>query len=187
MQPSIAGSRGLCPFLSNRVDAERGKLRPHNRIATHRLRVGERGLFFLGDGGDGRFDDVEAFVELRVGDHERNENADHVVECARGDRDQSVFVAKFGDLLCFGVGWFARFGVADKFDGTHAAETAHFTDELPFLLPGVRAFREVIADRGRASEQAFFFDGFDRGETRLRRRADGHSMCRRVRRPRGHP
>jgi len=72
----------------------------------NRSGVGERGLFFFGDGGQGGFDDVETFVELSFGDHEWDEDADHVVESAGSDRDESVFIAELGDLFGLGVGWF---------------------------------------------------------------------------------
>ncbi len=51
----------------------------------------------LGDGGEGSFDDAEAFVELLVGDDERDEDADDVVEGAGGDGDEAVLVARLGE------------------------------------------------------------------------------------------
>src|ERR1700689_5590613 len=66
------------------------------------LGVGKRGLLFLGDGGQGGFDDVEAFVELSFGDTEGKEDADNVVKGTGGDRDQPVFIAELGDLFGFG-------------------------------------------------------------------------------------
>src|SRR5580698_10516612 len=127
------------------------------------LVVRQSGLLFLGDGGSRGFDHVETFVELSFGDDERHEDANYVVESAGGDRDEPVFVAKFRDLLGFGVGGFARAGVADEFDGAHAAEATDIADELPLLLPASRALFEMFAERSGAGEEVVFFDGFNRG------------------------
>ena len=46
---------------------------------------GKRRLLVLCDGSKRRFDNAEAFSELLVSDHERNENANHIVESSGGD------------------------------------------------------------------------------------------------------
>ena len=51
------------------------------------LRMRKRWLFVFGDGREGGFNDAEAFVELLVGDDERNQDANDVVEGAGGDGD----------------------------------------------------------------------------------------------------
>src|SRR6516165_10195710 len=121
---------------------------------TTRLRVstraGQGGVLGLGDRGEGGFDDVESFVELFVGDDERDEDADDVVEGAGGDGDKAVLVAVAGDLLGFGVGRLARGGAADELDGAHAAKAAHLADEIPFLLPDASALFKTFADFGGA-------------------------------------
>src|SRR5260370_10831776 len=147
--------------------------------ATKPLRAGEGGVGALGDGGEGSFDDAEAFVELLVGDDERDEDADDVVEGAGGDGDEAVLVAVARDLFGLGVGglaWVSRLarivsraasrgsGVADQLDGAHAAEAANVADEIPFLLPAAGAFFKTLAEGGGAREQTLFLDGFDGGE-----------------------
>src|SRR5438034_2156167 len=46
---------------------------------------GKRRLLVLCDGSKRRFDNAEAFSELLISDHERNENANHIVESSGGD------------------------------------------------------------------------------------------------------
>src|SRR6266700_4094767 len=75
----------------------------------------------LGDGGERGFDDVEAFVELLVGDDKRDEDANHVLQRAGGDGDEAVLVAITRDLLGFRVGGLAGGSVAHKFHRAHAA------------------------------------------------------------------
>src|SRR5205814_6440476 len=115
-----------------------------------RLRAGEGGALRLSDGGERGFDDVEAFIKLFVGDHKRDEDANDVVEGARGDGDEAVLVAVARDLPGLGVGglaWASRLarivfraasrgtGVANEFDGAHAPKAANIADEVPFVLP----------------------------------------------------
>lgn len=127
------------------------------------LRVGENRLLLLRYGGKRCFDDVEAFVELLVGDDQRDKDANDVVESAGGDGNEAVLIAIFGDGFGFGVGGFAGLRVADQFDGAHAAETADVADERPFLLPGLGALFKMFADGSGAREEAVFLDGFDGG------------------------
>ena len=61
-------------------------------------------MFWLGHGGEGGFEDGEAFVELFVSDDEGDEDADYVVEGAGGEDVEAVFVAVLGHLFRFGVG-----------------------------------------------------------------------------------
>src|SRR5690349_831442 len=98
-----------CPEAVGWEPGPSGKRTPRNACATKpgRLRAGEGGVLGLSDGGERGFDDVEAFSELLVGDNQRDENADDVVEGARGDGDEAVLVAKPRDLLGFGVGGLA--------------------------------------------------------------------------------
>src|SRR6516162_358040 len=137
---------------------------------TTRLRVSTRarqgGVLGLGDRGEGGFDDVESFVELFIGDDERDEDADDVVEGAGGDGDKAVLVAVAGDLLGFGVGRLARGGAADELDGAHAAKAAHLADEIPFPLPDASALFKTFADFGGARQQAILLYAFDHGERR---------------------
>jgi len=90
--------------------------------------VGERRLLVFRNRSERGLNDGEAFVELFVGDYERNEDANDVVEGAGDDGDETVLVAIFGDGFGFGVGRLAGLRVADQFDGAHAAEAANFAD-----------------------------------------------------------
>src|SRR5579885_2710405 len=92
------------------------------------------------------FENAETFGELRVRDHERNENANDVVKRARGDEDEAVLVAKAGDVPGFRVGMLAGIRVAHEFHGAHAAEAANIADERPLFLPGAGARFKLLAN-----------------------------------------
>src|SRR5208282_371626 len=128
------------------------------------LGVRQRGLLAFRDACQGGFEHVEAFVELLVGNNERNQNANDIVERACRDHDEAVLVAIFGDLLCFGVGGFTSFGVTHEFYGAHGAKAANLANQGPFFLPAAGAFLEMFSDGGRARKEAIFFDGFDSGK-----------------------
>src|SRR5256884_7035620 len=128
------------------------------------LSVGKRGVFLLHDGGEGGSDDTEAFVELPVGDYQRNEDANHIVESSGGDGDEAVLAAILGDGLGFGVGRLAGLYVAHQFDGAHAAQTANVADQRPFFLPASGALFKMFADGRGAREQTVLLDGFDSRE-----------------------
>src|SRR5205807_5005054 len=143
----------------------RGLAMTKKRTALQRKSdVGEGGVLQRGDGSKRGFDDGGAFIELLVGDDEGHENADDVVERARRNGDEAVLVAVASDLLGFRVGGLARGGVANEFDGAHAAEAADVADQIPLALPAAGALFKLLADRERTSQQAFFLDGFDGGE-----------------------
>ena len=129
------------------------------------LSVGKRGVLLLHDGGERGFDDAEAFVELLIGDDERNEDANHIVESAGRDGDEAVLAAILGDGLGFGVGRLAGLRVAHKFDGAHTAEAANVADQWPFFLPASGALFKTLADSRGAREQAVLLNGFDGGES----------------------
>src|SRR5438876_2295830 len=122
-------------------------------------------MFLLHDGGEGGSDDTEAFVELPVGDYQRNEDANHIVESSGGDGDEAVLVAILGDGLGFGVGRLAGLRVAHKFDGAHTAGAANGADQWPFFLPASGALFKTLADSRGAREQAVLLNGFDGGES----------------------
>src|SRR4029077_16391670 len=95
--------------------------------------------------GQRRFEDVEAFIELFVGNDERNENTHYVAVSAGGDGDKAVFVAVLRDFFGgFGVR-LARRLVFDQFDGTHRAEAAYVADDCELLLPSPCALLELAA------------------------------------------
>src|SRR6266404_4110821 len=85
----------------------------------------KRRLLVLRNGRERGLNHGESFVELLVGDDQRDENANHVVKGASGDRDEAVLVAILGDGLGLGVGGLAGLRVTHQFEGAHAAETAH--------------------------------------------------------------
>src|ERR1051325_9057233 len=60
-------------------------------------------LFRCGCGNVGqcRFEDVQAFIKLLVGDYEGNEYAHNVAIGTGGDSDQAVFIAVLRDSLRF--------------------------------------------------------------------------------------
>src|SRR5438874_13356858 len=95
------------------------------------LSVGKRGLFLLHEGGERGFDDAEAFVELLVGDHQRNEDANHIVESSSGDGDEAVLVAILGDGFGLGVGRLAGLSIGNHFDGSYGSQTANVADLGP--------------------------------------------------------
>src|SRR5438132_4363684 len=103
------------------------------------LGVRKRWLLVLRNGSERGFYHTKAFVELLVGDDERNEDANHIVESAGGNGDEAVLVAIFGDSLGFGVGRLAGLYVAHQFDGAHAAQAANVANQRPFFLPGQSA------------------------------------------------
>src|SRR5579859_4625000 len=84
------------------------------------LRVRKRGVLVLGDGRQGGLEHAQAFVELLVGDHQRNEDADNIVEGTGGDGDQPMLVAVARNLLGFGIGRLAALSVANQFHSAHS-------------------------------------------------------------------
>jgi len=54
-------------------------------VASSHLR--QRHLLLLGDRSQRRFDDIQSFVELFVGDYQRHQNAHDIVKRARRDGD----------------------------------------------------------------------------------------------------
>ena len=75
--------------------------------------MGERGLFGLSNGSEGCLDDAEAFVELLIGDHQGDQDADDIVESSSSDGDEAALVAILGDGFSLGVGRLAGLGVAN--------------------------------------------------------------------------
>src|SRR5438132_11078291 len=70
------------------------------------LGVRKRWLLVLRNGSERGFYHTKAFVELLVGDDERNEDANHIVESAGGNGDEAVLVAIHGDgLVSVSAGW----------------------------------------------------------------------------------
>src|SRR6266480_688649 len=128
------------------------------------LGVRKRWLLVLRNGSEGGFDDTEAFVELLIGDDERNEDANHIVESSGGDGDEAVLVAVLRDGLGFSVGGLACLRVAHQLDGAHAAETTNVADQRPFFLPASGALFKMFADGSGAREQTVLLYGFDRRE-----------------------
>src|SRR5882672_6915939 len=110
------------------------------------LCVRKRCLLAFRDTRKGGFDYIQPFVELLIGDDERNENTNHIVERSSGDHDETVLVAILGDLFGFGVCWLASLGTAHQFDGTHAAQTTNVADQRPFFLPAASALFKTLAD-----------------------------------------
>src|SRR6266478_2558935 len=95
------------------------------------LGMRERRLLALGNGCNRGFDNVKTLVELLICDHQRNEDADYIVESSGGDGDEAVLVAIPSDGLGFGVRRLARLRVAHQFDGAHAAKATNVADEGP--------------------------------------------------------
>src|SRR5437660_12684342 len=110
------------------------------------LGVGKRWLLVRSNGSERGFYNAEAFVELLIGDYERNEDANHIVASACSNGDEAVLVAILGDGFVFSVGRLARLRVAHQFDGAHAAETPNVANQRPFFLPGQRALFKTFAD-----------------------------------------
>src|SRR5438094_9258539 len=130
------------------------------------LSVGKRGPLLFHDGGERGLDDTETFVELAVGDYQRNEDANHIVESAGGNGDEAVLVAILGNGFGFGVGRLACLRVAHQFDGAHAAETPNVANQRPFFLPGQSPLFNTFADSRGAREQTLLlyrFTGRERG------------------------
>src|SRR5438309_1489412 len=125
------------------------------------LGVRKRWLLVLRNGSERGFYHTKAFVELLVGDDERNEDANHIVESAGGNGDEAVLVAIFGDSLGFGIRGLACLRVPHQFDGAHAAQATNVADQRPFFLPGQRALFKTFADSRGAREQTVLLYGFD--------------------------
>src|ERR1043166_7359285 len=113
-------------------------------------------LFRCGCGNVGqcRFEDVQAFIKLLVGDYEGNEYAHNVVIGTGGDSDQAVFIAVLRDSLRFVAGRFASDEIFHQFDGAHATEAANFADDLELFLPLITACFEFFAELCGAHAQA---------------------------------
>src|SRR6202011_6183389 len=101
-------------------------------------------LFRLGDVRKAGFQNIQPFVELFVGDHQRYKNAHHVACGACRNRDDAVLVGEVRQLFGLGIGGPARFAVAHQFDGAHPAENANLADQLPLLLPASGAFFKTL-------------------------------------------
>src|SRR2546430_15114043 len=99
------------------------------------LGVGKRGMFLLHDGGERGFDHSEAFVELPVGDYQRNEDANHIVESAGGNGDEAVLVAIHGDGFGFRIRGLAGPEVPHPFQCAHAAQTPNGAHPTPLFFP----------------------------------------------------
>src|SRR6266853_6007631 len=91
----------------------------------------QRGLPAVRDGGQRGFDHTASFVELLVGDYQRNEDANHIVEGAGGDGDEAVLVAILCDFRGLGVRWLARPRVAHHLNGAHAAQATNISHYSP--------------------------------------------------------
>ena len=128
--------------------------------------AGERGALALGYGGQRGFQHPEAFVELRIADHQRHQDAHHVAVAPGGDGDQAVLVAILRDFLGLRIGRLARLRVAHQLDGAHPAEPAHVAYQRPLLLPAAGAFFEALADGLRTLQQPFFLDDLHAGQRR---------------------
>src|SRR5437016_1177791 len=128
------------------------------------LGVRECWLLVFCDRGQRGFDYGESFVELLVGNDERNEDTNHIVESASRNGDEAVLITILCNFLCLGVRRLAGLRVAHQFDGAHAAESTNFADQGPFLLPGLGALFEMLADGGGTREQTVFLDGFARSQ-----------------------
>ncbi len=113
------------------------------------LCVTQRRLFSLGDRRQGSFDHVQAFIELRIGHDQRDEDTHYVVKRPRSDGDQSMFVAIARNLFGFGIRRLAATCIANQFHGAHSAEPANVANQRPFLLPAARAFFKPLADGDR--------------------------------------
>ena len=71
--------------------------------------MGKRRLLALADESECAFNHVQALIELLIGDHQWNQDADNVVEGARRNRNQTVLVAILRNFLGFLCGGFTRF------------------------------------------------------------------------------
>src|SRR5205807_9711064 len=110
------------------------------------LGVRKRWLLVLRNGSERGFYHTKAFVELLVGDYQRNEDANHIVESAGGNGDEAVLVAIHGDGFGFRIRGLAGLYVAHQFDGAHAAETPNVANQRPFFLPGQSPLFKTFAD-----------------------------------------
>src|SRR2546430_17089714 len=72
------------------------------RDASRGLGQRQRGLLAVRDGGQRGLDHTASFVELLVGDYQRNEDANHIVEGAGGGGDEGVLGGIPFDLRGFG-------------------------------------------------------------------------------------
>src|SRR2546430_7340306 len=73
------------------------------RDASRGLGQRQRGLLAVRDGGQRGLDHTASFVELLVGDYQRNEDANHIVEGAGGGGDEAGLVAILFDFPGLGV------------------------------------------------------------------------------------
>ena len=92
------------------------------------------------------FEDVEALVELLVGDHKWDQNAHHVVVRPCRDGDKAVLVTIAGDFLGFRLRGLTCGGAADELDGAHAAKAANVANQRPFLLPAAGTLFKTLSD-----------------------------------------
>src|SRR5450432_2011580 len=147
------------PPVQHPKSAGSRNLRAGRNVGT--LSVRQRRLLLLRNRSQCRLDNVKAFVELLIGNHQRHQNADHVVEGAGGDEDHAVLVAILGDWFRLGFGGLAGLRVAHQFDRAHAAQAANVADQRPLFLPSACSRLEMLAEGGRARQQTFFLDGRD--------------------------
>src|SRR5208337_189982 len=96
-------------------------------------------------------------VHLLVARDQWDEDADHIGERTGSDRDQAMLVTILRDLFGFvGSGSF-RFLRLHQFDGLHAAEAAHVTNDRPAALPLAGPTLETITEFVGTNQQIFFF------------------------------
>ena len=108
------------------------------------------------------FQNVKAFLKLRVADNQRNENTHHVAIGASGNGDQAILITILRELFCFVGSGFARCRIFNQLNGAHSTEAANFANHLKLFFPFLAALFKFPAQRGGTREQPVFFDDLER-------------------------
>src|SRR5271165_134979 len=112
---------------------------------------------------------TERLVHLLSGDHQRDENTNHIRVRAGSNRDQAMFVTVLRYFLSLVGCWSLRLLRLHKFDGLHASESAHVADDRPAALPLASAALKMIAEFIGTGEQVIFLEQIEHCQSRSAR------------------
>src|SRR5260221_6663322 len=94
------------------------------------------------------FQNVKAFLKLRIADNQRNEDTHHVTVGAGGNGDQSLLVTILREPFCFISFRVAGYAVLDQVNCAQSTPSADFGDHLKMFLPYFVTLGKVLAVHG---------------------------------------
>src|SRR5258708_8250918 len=112
---------------------------------------------------EGLIEELDGFVDVRLGGVQHGSHADGVsVEAALAD-EQSILARALHHLGGGFGSWLFGLAVFDQFERLHQSHAAHVADKRMLGLQFFQLAAEVFADHVRILQQIFFFNQFDGG------------------------